>query len=109
MAALSAVLAIVFISLVRHYAPDTQASGGKPTHEPALLTPVQAAAIAQPKPEMAKKNNGAKSQVLQLQESTPAPTTPPKNNTAKGKIRHNADSDYVAQDTYQHYGSPGKP
>jgi hypothetical protein len=109
MAALSAVLAMTFISLVKHYAPANQASAGKPTQEPVLLAPVQAAAFAQPKPAMAKKNDSENSQVPQLQKSKPAPSPTPKNNTAQRKMRDNADDDYVAGDTYVHYGSPGKP
>jgi hypothetical protein len=117
MAGLSALLALAFISAVRHYGPErveaqpTQ-SAAAPMNvvradSKAVAKQSLAAAPATPKPlpvASAGELVGAKPSAI-VTEKKPAISSP-----KKPRVRRNTDEDdYVAKDTYVFYGNAGKP
>ncbi len=98
-AALSAVLVVGVISVVRHYAytPNTPQNRGN-------TSPVI--------PAMQDISQPRRSSVVDTNRAAAAMQHPVRSSAAKPrirKIRHKKDDDYVAQDTYVYYGNKGKP
>lgn len=124
MAALSALLALGFISVVRHYEPDrveAQPTSTIPAAAPAAWTAAQSNSAPPSKPSTTAKSIDPKpSPIAKTQESkqaaitSPAVAVPHKKeaaavNTPKHRVRHNTEEDdYVAKDTYVFYGNGGK-
>lgn len=124
MAALSALLALGFISTVRHYGPDrveaqpssTKVSGvAAPTtavqsHSGVSSKPSTIAKTADPKPSPVATSQATKQATM----TSAAAAVPQKKevaavSTPKHRVRHiSEEDDYVAKDTYVFYGSSGK-
>jgi hypothetical protein len=108
MAALSAVLALLVISGVRGYSPDTSPS--KVSRNVSAPPVQQPAAIAATKPSPATASRSSKPVapvVKQASLSTPVRKAASPRVTRK-KIHHHEEDDYVAKDTYVYYGLNGK-
>jgi len=124
MAALSALLALVFISEVRHYGGPAQVEA-QPTSAHAAPAPrnaVQSDSQVLPNQSFVSEsrtpkpspiaNTTATKQVAQGNPSTAITQRkdPPSANVKKPRVRRNTDEDdYVAKDTYVFYGNAGKP
>ena len=120
MAALSALLALGFISAVRHYGPDRVEA--QPTSTAAAPTKaVQSNSVVLSKPSTATKAGDSKPSPIAKTQATkqatmisPAAVGPQKKevaavSTPKRRVRHiSEEDDYIAKDTYVFYGSSGK-
>ncbi len=128
MAALSALLALGFISVVRHYEPDrveAQPASTIPAAATAARTeaaqsnsappsnPSATAKSIDPKPSPIAKTKTQ--EIKQAAITSPPVAVPHKKevatvSTPKHRVRHSSEEDdYVAKDTYVFYGSAGKP
>lgn len=124
MAALSALLALGFISAVRHYGPDRVEA--QPTAALAIpATPMkaeQSRSVVPSKPSTIVKSSDpkpspiAKAHALKQVAVASAPIVVSQKkkaqvaSTQKHRVRRNTEEDdYVAKDTYVFYGSTGKP
>jgi hypothetical protein len=124
MAALSALLALGFISAVRHYGPDrveaqptstqagptvapthtAQSSSGVPARRSIAAKSIDPKPSPIAKPQPTKQVAVASTAALALQKKDVAL------GTQKHRVRRNAEEDdYVAKDTYVFYGNSGKP
>ena len=120
MAALSALLALGFISAVRHYGPDRVEA--QPTSTAAAPTKaVQSNSVVLSKPSTATKAGDSEPSPIAKTQATkqatmisPAAVGPQKKevaavSTPKRRVRHiSEEDDYIAKDTYVFYGSSGK-
>lgn len=120
MAALSALLALGFISAVRHYGPDRVEA--QPTSTAAAPTKaVQSNSVVLSKPSTATKAGDSEPSPIAKTKATkhatmisPAAVGPQKKevaavSTPKRRVRHiSEEDDYIAKDTYVFYGSSGK-
>lgn len=119
MAGLSALLALGFISAVRHYGPDRVEA--QPTSTAAAQTKAaQSNSVALSKPSTAKVVDPKPSPIAKTQATkqatitSPAAVVPQKKevaavSTPKRRVRHiSEEDDYVAKDTYVFYGNSGK-
>ena len=123
MAALSALLALGFISGVRHYGPDrVEAQPTSVIPAAAATNAVPANSVVSSKPSTAAKAVAPKpSPIAKTRANKPAATTSPAAvvpqkktvaavSTPKHRVRRSSEEDdYVAKDTYVFYGSAGKP
>ena len=125
MAALSALLALGFISAVRHYGPDrveAQPTSTKVSGVAATTTAAQSHSGVLPKPKtIAKTDDPKRSPIATTQAIKQAPVASPPVvvpqkkevsalSTPKHRVRHiSEEDDYVAKDTYVFYGNSGKP
>lgn len=108
MAALSAVLALLVISGVRRYAPDTSAPKVSRNAPPNPVA--QPAAIAVPKPSPATRPASSKP-VRPAAKRASLSARGRKGDSPKAprkKMRHHEEDGYVAKDTYVYYGANGK-
>jgi hypothetical protein len=122
MAALSALLALVFISTMRRYGPDrVEAQPTSTMPSAAGAKAVQSNPMVPSKPSTTAKSIAPKpSPIAQTQTTkqatmtSPAAVAPQKKevaavSTPKRRVRHiSEEDDYVAKDTYVFYGSSGK-
>ncbi len=111
MAALSALLGLAFISVVRHYATESLPSRHM-SHE---IVPVTLSTAKPPRAEPQKpvsaeppKHVAAAPTLRELKPKSAQPTRPhaaPIRPTSHPKPRRTEDDDYVARDTYVYYGN----
>lgn len=124
MAALSALLALGFISVVRHYGPDRVEAQPTSTKVSATAAPTKAqsnptvsstpsttAKSIDPKPSLIAKTSATRPVA-----NVPTPVIAPQKkevtalSTPKHRVRRTSEEDdYVAKDTYVFYGNAGKP
>jgi len=108
MATMSAVLALLVVSGVRGYSPDTPpATVSRNGSPPPVLQPA-ASAVTNPSPATRPLSSKPAPTVVK-----PASLSAPARKAAAPKvthkrIHHQADDDYVAKDTYVYYGLHGK-
>jgi len=124
MAALSALLALGFISAVRHYGPDRVEA--QPTSRPAISSAassraLQSNSMVSPKPSAAAESVKPKPSPIartqaskQVAVASPQSVLPKKESTPPGPQKHRVrrnteEDDYVAKDTYVFYGNSSKP
>jgi hypothetical protein len=102
MGALSALLALVFISVVRHYATESLPS----RHTSREIVPVTLSTIKPLSAEPPKHVAAPALQELKPKPDQPArPHAAPIRPTSHPKPRRTEDDDYVARDTYVYYGN----
>jgi len=120
MAALSALLALAFVSAVRHYGPDRVEAQPTVTIPPASAAAVQSNSVVSSKPNTTAKSIDPKPTPIAQRQAirqvtSPAAAVPQQKelaalSTPNHSVRRNSEEDdYVAKDTYVFYGSSGKP
>jgi len=120
MAALSALLALAFVSAVRHYGPDRVEAQPTVTIPPASAAAVQSNSVVSSKPNTTAKSIDPKPTPIAQRQAirqvtSPAAAVPQQKelaalSTPNHRVRRNSEEDdYVAKDTYVFYGSSGKP
>jgi len=108
MATLSAVLALVFISGVRRYAPDTspsKVSRNRPANPVAQPAPIP---VVKPSPAARSESSKPTIPVVKRSSLSARARKVDSPKVTRKKMHHHEEDGYVAKDTYVYYGVNGK-
>jgi hypothetical protein len=106
MAALSALLGLAFISVVRHYATESLPSRHMSRDMSREIVPVTSSAVKTLSAEPPKQTAARAVQELKPKSVPPKrPHAAPVRPKSPPKTRRTEDDDYVARDTYVYYGN----